>query len=102
MTWGTLGMVPLHAVATALAQLAREQPVCSFSCYEVNLRGCLLQDLLVSFSRPPGSREEESFICRLGEIQVRKCGVGLVFIIYCWMEWWVLQVHKKGTRDYCM
>lgn len=39
-------------------------------CYEVNLRGCLLQDLLVSFSRPPGSREEESFICRLGEIQV--------------------------------
>ncbi|XP_034363723.1 cytosolic endo-beta-N-acetylglucosaminidase isoform X2 [Arvicanthis niloticus] len=39
-------------------------------CYEVNLRGCLLQDLLVSFSRPPGSREEESFSCRLGEIQV--------------------------------
>lgn len=39
-------------------------------CYEVNLRGCLLQDLLVSFSRPPGSREEVSFICRLGEIQV--------------------------------
>ncbi|XP_051015117.1 cytosolic endo-beta-N-acetylglucosaminidase isoform X2 [Acomys russatus] len=39
-------------------------------CYEVNLRGCLLQDLLVSFSRPPGSREEESFTCRLGEIQV--------------------------------
>ncbi|XP_021032684.1 cytosolic endo-beta-N-acetylglucosaminidase isoform X2 [Mus caroli] len=39
-------------------------------CYEVNLHGCLLQDLLVSFSRPPGSREEENFICRLGEIQV--------------------------------
>nr|XP_004655302.2 cytosolic endo-beta-N-acetylglucosaminidase isoform X1 [Jaculus jaculus] len=39
-------------------------------CYEVSLRGCLLQDLLVSFSRPPGSREEESFTCRLGEIQV--------------------------------
>ncbi|XP_028608676.1 cytosolic endo-beta-N-acetylglucosaminidase isoform X2 [Grammomys surdaster] len=39
-------------------------------CYEVNLRGCLLQDLLVSFSRPPGSREEESFSCRLGELQV--------------------------------
>lgn len=54
----------------ALTQLTCEQPVCSFSCYEVNLRGCLLQDLLVSFSRPPGSLEEESFICRLGEIQV--------------------------------
>lgn len=53
-----------------LAWLACEQPVCSFSCYEINLRKCLLQDLLVSFSRPPGSREEESFICRLGEIQV--------------------------------
>ncbi|XP_052051577.1 cytosolic endo-beta-N-acetylglucosaminidase isoform X2 [Apodemus sylvaticus] len=39
-------------------------------CYEVNLRGCLLQDLLVSFSRPPGTQEEKSFICRLGEIQV--------------------------------
>ncbi|CAH6776499.1 cytosolic endo-beta-N-acetylglucosaminidase isoform X2 [Phodopus roborovskii] len=39
-------------------------------CYEVSLHGCLLQDLLVSFSRPPGSREEKSFICRLGEIQV--------------------------------
>lgn len=76
MTWGTLGMVPFHAVATALAQLAREQPVCSFSCYEVNLRGCLLQDLLVSFSRPPGSREEESFICRpaeAGKMEKRDC-----------------------------
>lgn len=40
------------------------------SCYEVSLRGCLLLDLLVCFSRPPGSREEESFTCRLGEIQV--------------------------------
>jgi hypothetical protein len=70
VTWGTPGMLPLHAVARALAQPACEQPGCSFSCYEVNLRGCLLQDLLVSFSRPPGSREEESFICRLGEIQV--------------------------------
>ncbi|XP_012968918.2 cytosolic endo-beta-N-acetylglucosaminidase isoform X2 [Mesocricetus auratus] len=39
-------------------------------CYEVSLHGCLLQDLLVSFSRPPGSREEKSFVCRLGEIQV--------------------------------
>ncbi|XP_030683655.1 cytosolic endo-beta-N-acetylglucosaminidase isoform X1 [Nomascus leucogenys] len=39
-------------------------------CYEVSLRGCLLLDLLVCFSRPPGSREEESFTCRLGEIQV--------------------------------
>lgn len=39
-------------------------------CYEVSLRRCLLQDLLVSFSRPQGSRGEESFICRLGEIQV--------------------------------
>ncbi|KAM5216780.1 cytosolic endo-beta-N-acetylglucosaminidase isoform 2-T2 [Hipposideros larvatus] len=39
-------------------------------CYEVNLRGCLLGDLLVSFSRPPGSQEEENFVCRLGEIQV--------------------------------
>lgn len=62
-----------------------EQPVCrcwaeapydwslsvSPSCYEVNLRGCLLQDLFVSFSRPPGSQKEENFICRLGELQVR-------------------------------
>ncbi|XDA81171.1 hypothetical protein R6Z07F_011145 [Ovis aries] len=39
-------------------------------CYEVNLRGCLLQDLFVSFSRPPGSQKEENFICRLGELQV--------------------------------
>uniref|UniRef100_A0A8C7BFY8 mannosyl-glycoprotein endo-beta-N-acetylglucosaminidase n=1 Tax=Neovison vison TaxID=452646 RepID=A0A8C7BFY8_NEOVI len=39
-------------------------------CYEVNLRGCLLGDLLVSFARPAGSREEASFVCRLGEIQV--------------------------------
>ncbi|XP_058140814.1 cytosolic endo-beta-N-acetylglucosaminidase isoform X2 [Dasypus novemcinctus] len=39
-------------------------------CYEVNLRGCLLHDLFVSFSRPPGSQEEETFVCRLGEIQV--------------------------------
>lgn len=62
-----------------------EQPVCrcqaeapcdwslsvSPSCYEVNLRGCLLQDLFVNFSRPPGSQKEENFICRLGELQVR-------------------------------
>ncbi|KAH0517904.1 Cytosolic endo-beta-N-acetylglucosaminidase [Microtus ochrogaster] len=39
-------------------------------CYEVSLHGCLLQDLLMSFSRPPGSREEKGFVCRLGEIQV--------------------------------
>lgn len=39
-------------------------------CYELSLRGCLLQDLFVSFSRAPGSREEEEFTCRLGEIQV--------------------------------
>nr|XP_012308990.1 cytosolic endo-beta-N-acetylglucosaminidase [Aotus nancymaae] len=39
-------------------------------CYEVSLRGCLLLDLFVCFTRPPGSREEESFTCRLGEIQV--------------------------------
>ncbi|XP_059003609.1 cytosolic endo-beta-N-acetylglucosaminidase isoform X2 [Mustela lutreola] len=39
-------------------------------CYEVNLRGCLLGDLFVSFARPAGSREEASFVCRLGEIQV--------------------------------
>lgn len=39
-------------------------------CYEVNLRGCLLGDLLVSFAPPAGSREEASFVCRLGEIQV--------------------------------
>lgn len=41
------------------------------SCYEVRLRGCTLRDLFVNFSRPPGSRAEESFVCRLGEIQVR-------------------------------
>lgn len=45
-------------------------PISSPSCYEVNLRGCLLGDLLVSFARPAGSREEASFVCRLGEIQV--------------------------------
>ncbi|XP_049491513.1 cytosolic endo-beta-N-acetylglucosaminidase isoform X2 [Panthera uncia] len=39
-------------------------------CYEVNLQGCVLQDLWVSFSRPPGSREQEAFVCRLGELQV--------------------------------
>ncbi|KFO35674.1 Cytosolic endo-beta-N-acetylglucosaminidase, partial [Fukomys damarensis] len=39
-------------------------------CYEVNLHGCLLRDLFVNLSRPPGSQEEETFICRLGEIQV--------------------------------
>uniref|UniRef100_A0A673VMF9 Cytosolic endo-beta-N-acetylglucosaminidase n=1 Tax=Suricata suricatta TaxID=37032 RepID=A0A673VMF9_SURSU len=39
-------------------------------CYEVNLRGCVLQDLLVSFSRRPGSQEQETFACRLGELQV--------------------------------
>ncbi|XP_062936663.1 cytosolic endo-beta-N-acetylglucosaminidase isoform X2 [Cynocephalus volans] len=39
-------------------------------CYEVSLRGCLLLDLFINFSRPQGSRGEESFICRLGEIQV--------------------------------
>ncbi|XP_026339770.1 cytosolic endo-beta-N-acetylglucosaminidase isoform X2 [Ursus arctos] len=39
-------------------------------CYEVSLRGCVLRDLLVSFARPPGGREEASFVCRLGEIQV--------------------------------
>ncbi|XP_016061789.1 PREDICTED: cytosolic endo-beta-N-acetylglucosaminidase [Miniopterus natalensis] len=39
-------------------------------CYELSLRGCLLQDLFVSFSRPPGSQGEETFVCRLGEIQV--------------------------------
>ncbi|KAF3817186.1 hypothetical protein GH733_011586 [Mirounga leonina] len=39
-------------------------------CYEVSLRGCLLQDLFVSFARPPGSLEEASFVCRLGELQV--------------------------------
>ncbi|XP_045381102.1 cytosolic endo-beta-N-acetylglucosaminidase isoform X2 [Lemur catta] len=39
-------------------------------CYEVSLRGCLLLDLFVNFSRPPGSQEQESFVCRLGEIQV--------------------------------
>ncbi|KAM9209498.1 cytosolic endo-beta-N-acetylglucosaminidase isoform 1-T1 [Dugong dugon] len=39
-------------------------------CYEVSVRGCLLQDLFISFSRPPGSRQEETFVCRLGEIQV--------------------------------
>lgn len=44
------------------------------SCYELSLRGCLLQDLFVSFSRAPGSQEEEDFVCRLGEIQVRRPG----------------------------
>ncbi|XP_046533530.1 cytosolic endo-beta-N-acetylglucosaminidase isoform X2 [Equus quagga] len=42
-------------------------------CYEVSLRGCLLQDLFVRFSRLPGSQEED-FVCRLGEIQVVDAG----------------------------
>lgn len=49
-------------------------PCCLPSCYEVSLRGCVLRDLLVSFARPPGGREEASFVCRLGEIQVRRLG----------------------------
>ncbi|XP_059527383.1 cytosolic endo-beta-N-acetylglucosaminidase isoform X1 [Myotis daubentonii] len=39
-------------------------------CYELSLRSCFLQDLFVSFSRTPGSQEQEDFVCRLGEIQV--------------------------------
>uniref|UniRef100_G1NW58 Cytosolic endo-beta-N-acetylglucosaminidase n=1 Tax=Myotis lucifugus TaxID=59463 RepID=G1NW58_MYOLU len=39
-------------------------------CYELSLSSCFLQDLFVSFSRAPGSREGEDFVCRLGEIQV--------------------------------
>ncbi|XP_053068640.1 cytosolic endo-beta-N-acetylglucosaminidase isoform X4 [Acinonyx jubatus] len=45
-------------------------------CYEVNLRGCVLQDLWVSFSRPPGSREQEAFVCRLGELQSDRLSCG--------------------------
>lgn len=53
-------------------------PDCSLpspSCYKLSLHGCLLRDLLVSFTRPPGSQGPESFSCRLGEIQVRHDGV---------------------------
>ncbi|XP_053767821.1 cytosolic endo-beta-N-acetylglucosaminidase isoform X2 [Desmodus rotundus] len=39
-------------------------------CYELSLRGCVLRDLFLSFARPPDSQGEESFVCRLGEIQV--------------------------------
>ncbi|KAF6093556.1 endo-beta-N-acetylglucosaminidase [Phyllostomus discolor] len=39
-------------------------------CYELSMRRCLLGDLFMSFTRPPGSQDEESFVCRLGEIQV--------------------------------
>ncbi|XP_075418425.1 cytosolic endo-beta-N-acetylglucosaminidase [Tenrec ecaudatus] len=39
-------------------------------CFKVMLQGCVLQDLFVSFSRPPNSHQEETFVCRLGEIQV--------------------------------
>ncbi|XP_054987309.1 cytosolic endo-beta-N-acetylglucosaminidase isoform X1 [Sorex araneus] len=38
-------------------------------CYEAVLQGCVLRDLCVRFSLPPGSRDED-FACRLGEIQV--------------------------------
>ncbi|KAM6164041.1 cytosolic endo-beta-N-acetylglucosaminidase isoform 2-T2 [Rhynchocyon petersi] len=66
---------PLRVPPTKLAKWAGQcgQP---FSggwvqrCYEVSLRGCVLQDIFVSFSRPPDSRQEETFVCRLGEIQV--------------------------------
>ncbi|KAG8507489.1 Cytosolic endo-beta-N-acetylglucosaminidase [Galemys pyrenaicus] len=43
-------------------------------CYEVSLRGCLLRDLFVSFSRRSGRQDQEDFVCRLGEVQV--VGVG--------------------------
>lgn len=43
----------------------------ALSCYELELRDCSLKDLFVSFSRPRGSQSPESFVCRLGEIQVR-------------------------------
>ncbi|XP_074081115.1 cytosolic endo-beta-N-acetylglucosaminidase isoform X2 [Macrotis lagotis] len=39
-------------------------------CYEVNLQNCFLQDIFVNFTRPLGSQKDESFTCRLGEIQV--------------------------------
>ncbi|XP_058531266.1 cytosolic endo-beta-N-acetylglucosaminidase [Ochotona princeps] len=39
-------------------------------CYKLSLHGCLLRDLLVSFTRPLGSQGPESFSCRLGEIRV--------------------------------
>ncbi|VTJ75492.1 Hypothetical predicted protein [Marmota monax] len=66
---------PLQVPPTKLARWAGRcgQPLSGGwiqRCYEVSLRGCLLQDLFVNFSRPPGSRKEESFACRLGEIQV--------------------------------
>lgn len=46
----------------------------ALSCYEVSLRGCLLQDLFISVSRPPGSQDAENFVLRLGEVQVRRPG----------------------------
>ncbi|XP_027811384.1 cytosolic endo-beta-N-acetylglucosaminidase isoform X1 [Marmota flaviventris] len=66
---------PLQVPPTKLARWAGRcgQPLSGGwiqRCYEVSLRGCLLQDLFVNFSRPPGSRKEERFACRLGEIQV--------------------------------
>ncbi|XP_006886401.1 PREDICTED: cytosolic endo-beta-N-acetylglucosaminidase [Elephantulus edwardii] len=66
---------PLRVPPTKLARWAGRcgQPLSGGwvqRCYEVSLRDCLLQDLFVSFSRPPGSRQEETFVCRLGEIQV--------------------------------
>lgn len=50
---------------------ARDRVPLASSCYELSLRGCVLQDLFVSFSRDPASRDGEDFVCRLGEIQVR-------------------------------
>ncbi|XP_069339041.1 cytosolic endo-beta-N-acetylglucosaminidase isoform X2 [Eulemur rufifrons] len=66
---------PLRVPPTKLARWAGHcrQPLSGGwvqRCYEVSLRGCLLLDLFVNFSRPPGSQEQESFVCRLGEIQV--------------------------------
>ncbi|XP_036268112.1 cytosolic endo-beta-N-acetylglucosaminidase isoform X1 [Pipistrellus kuhlii] len=66
---------PLRVPPTKLARWAarcgrRLQGGWVQRCYELSLRGCLLQDLFVSFSRDPASREGEHFVCRLGEIQV--------------------------------
>lgn len=65
----------------------------------MSLRGCLLRDLFVRFSRPPGSQEEENFTCRLGEIQVRRPRglVGTVLVQRRLGAHWFPLLAPRGT-----
>ncbi|XP_069807661.1 cytosolic endo-beta-N-acetylglucosaminidase [Dendropsophus ebraccatus] len=47
--------------------------------YEVQLSGCLLTSLSVHFSKTKHSEEDESFVCRLGEIRVLDASLPLQY-----------------------